>query len=105
MQASKSLQERQNELRPLLATRDGRAELEGLAARYHAAGGRVRVEGTPLITYILVHERERGLIRDWPRSSCGRFSSAALPRPLPRARRLRQGSGRGLPASAAAGQD
>jgi hypothetical protein len=63
MQASKSLQERQNELRALLATREGRAELEGLAARYHAAGGRVRVEGTSLITYILVCERERGLIR------------------------------------------
>ena len=64
MQASKSLQERQNELRALLATREGRAELEGLAASHHAAGGRVRVEGTSLITYILVHEREQGLICD-----------------------------------------
>ena len=63
MQASKTLQERQAELRALLATREGRDELEGLASRYYTAGGRVRVEGTSLITYILVHERERGLIR------------------------------------------
>jgi hypothetical protein len=63
MQASKTLQERQTELRALLATREGRDELEGLASRYYAAGGRVRVEGTSLVTYILVHERERGLIR------------------------------------------
>ncbi len=63
MQASKTLQERQAELRALLATREGRDQLEGLASRYYAAGGRVRVEGTSLITYILVHERERGLIR------------------------------------------
>jgi hypothetical protein len=49
MQAKKTLQERQ-------------AELEALATRYHAATGRARYEGTSLITYILVHERERGLI-------------------------------------------
>jgi len=64
MRASKSLQERQNELRALLATREGRNELEGLASRYYAAGGRVRVEGTSLITYILVYEREQGLIHN-----------------------------------------
>lgn len=58
----KTLNQRQAELQPLLATREGREQLEALAARYHAASGRIRVEGTSLITYILVHERERGLI-------------------------------------------
>jgi hypothetical protein len=61
MQA-KTLDERQRELRALLATPDGREELEALATRYHAANGRPRYEGTSLITYILVHERERGMI-------------------------------------------
>ena len=42
--------------------RGGTDELQGLAARYHAAGGRERSEGASLITYILVHEREHGLI-------------------------------------------
>ena len=41
---------------------EGREQLEALATRYHAANGRIRVEGTSLITYILVHEREQGLI-------------------------------------------
>ena len=58
----KTLNQRQAELQPLLATREGRAELEALALRYYAASGRIRVEGTSLITYLLVHERERGLI-------------------------------------------
>ena len=62
MQATKTLQQRQKELQGLLGTREGRDELEGLATRYYAAGGRIRVEGTSLVTYILVHERERGLI-------------------------------------------
>jgi hypothetical protein len=62
MQAKKTLQERQTELQTLLKTREGQAELEALATRYHAATGRARYEGRSLITYILVHERERGLI-------------------------------------------
>jgi hypothetical protein len=56
------LNQRQAELRPLLATREGREELEALASRYYAASDQIRVEGTSLITFILVHERERGLI-------------------------------------------
>jgi hypothetical protein len=43
-----------------LWVRDG----DDLATRYYAASGRIRVEGTSLITYILVHERERGLIEE-----------------------------------------
>jgi hypothetical protein len=62
MPAKKTLEERQTELRTLLKTREGQAELEALATRYQAATGRARYEGTSLITYILVHERERGLI-------------------------------------------
>jgi hypothetical protein len=60
--AKKTLNQRRAELQPLLATRDGREELEALATRYYAASGRARFEGTSLVTYILVHERERGLI-------------------------------------------
>jgi hypothetical protein len=59
---TKTLERRQKELRALLATAEGRAELQALAVRYHTAGGRVWVERTSLVTYILVHERERGLI-------------------------------------------
>ena len=62
MQQPKTLQERQKELQALLATPRGQAELEALAGRYHTAGGRDRVPRTSVITYILVHERERGLI-------------------------------------------
>ena len=58
----KTLNQRQAELQPLLATREGREELEALATRYYAANGRIRVEGTSLLTYILVHEREKGLV-------------------------------------------
>ncbi len=59
----KTLNQRQAELQPLLATREGREQLEALATRYYAASGRIRVEGTSLITYILVHEREKGLVQ------------------------------------------
>ena len=62
MPATKTLEQRQAELRALLATLEGREELEALATRYYAVSGRIRVEGTSLVTYILVHERERGLI-------------------------------------------
>jgi hypothetical protein len=60
---TKTLDERQRELQALLRTREGRDELEALAIRYQAANGRARYEGTSLITYILVHEREKGLIQ------------------------------------------
>jgi hypothetical protein len=62
MQQPKTLQQRQAELQALLATPQGRAELEELASSYSAAGGRVRPWGTSVITYILVHERQMGLI-------------------------------------------
>jgi hypothetical protein len=60
---AKNLQERERELQSLLATPAGRQQLQELAARYCAAGGRLKPAGTSAITYILVHEREQGLIR------------------------------------------
>jgi len=62
MTAKKTLQQRQRELQSLLATPAGRQELAELEARYQAAGGKVRPGRASVITYILVHEREKGLI-------------------------------------------
>ncbi len=62
MSAKKTLQLREKELQALLATTAGRDELQGLVARYHAAGGKERPEGASVVTYILVHERAHGLI-------------------------------------------
>jgi hypothetical protein len=56
----KTLPQREAELRTMLATAEGRADLEALAASYAAHGGGVR-HGS-VVTYILVHERTRGLI-------------------------------------------
>jgi hypothetical protein len=63
MTPQKTLPQREKELQALLATQAGREELRELAARYAAAGGRVRPERTSVITYILVYERGRGVIR------------------------------------------
>ena len=62
MRQKKTLPEREKELQLLLATPEGRAELEALAARYCKVTGRVRAEGRSVVTYILVYEREQGLI-------------------------------------------
>jgi hypothetical protein len=62
MSPKKTLQEREQELRTLLATPAGRKELQELASRYSAASGRLRPAGTSAITYIVVYEREQGLI-------------------------------------------
>jgi hypothetical protein len=62
MTAKKTLQQREKELQSLLATPAGRDELGKLVARYAAASGKVRPERASVITYILVYERERGLI-------------------------------------------
>jgi hypothetical protein len=62
MTPKKSLEQRQRELQVLLATPAGRDQLRELEARYAAAGGRLRPGGASVVTYILVHERERGLI-------------------------------------------
>ena len=62
MTQTKTLRQRQAELQALLATPAGRDELQQLGAHYTAASGKVRPERASVITYILVHERERGLI-------------------------------------------
>ena len=62
MPPQKTLQQREKELQSLLATPAGRAELRELESRYAAMGGRVRPAGASLVTYILVWEREHGLI-------------------------------------------
>jgi len=59
----KALSEREKELQSMLATPAGREEIRQLESRYQAASGRERPSRTSIITYILVHEREQGLIR------------------------------------------
>ena len=63
MLTPKTLQQREKELRALLATPSGREKLQQLESRYQAASGRLRPARTSVITYILVHEREQGLLR------------------------------------------
>jgi hypothetical protein len=63
MGPKKSLQEREKELQALLATPEGRQQVQELASRYNEASGKLRPIGTSAITYILVHERQEGLIR------------------------------------------
>jgi hypothetical protein len=58
----KSLEQRQKELQSLLATPAGQQELQKLESQYGEASGRPRSTGRSIITYILVHERELGLI-------------------------------------------
>jgi hypothetical protein len=62
MSPKKTLQQREQELRSLVATPAGREELQELASRYYAASGKLKPAGTSAITYILVYEREQGLI-------------------------------------------
>jgi len=62
MLPTKTLREREKELQALLAHRAGQELLSTLEARYQARSGRVRPEGTSVVTYILVYERERRLI-------------------------------------------
>ena len=62
MPQTKTLQQRETELRSLLAHPTGRKELQALESRYQEESGRMKPAKTSVITYILVHERERGLI-------------------------------------------
>jgi hypothetical protein len=60
--STKNLQQREKELQALMKTPEGRRELERLSERYSEAGGRVRPHKASIITFLLVYERERGLI-------------------------------------------
>jgi hypothetical protein len=62
MTPKKTLQQRERELQLLLATPEGRKELEEVESRYHAAGCRPRPARASVITHILVYEREIGLL-------------------------------------------
>jgi len=62
MTTPKTMLERERELQALMDTPEGRATLERLADEYAAASGEARARSS-VITYILVHERVRGLIR------------------------------------------
>jgi hypothetical protein len=62
MSRLKTLQEREKELQSLLADEAGKQQLQELASRYHAVSGNPKPARTSVITYILVHEREQGLI-------------------------------------------
>ena len=62
MPQTKTRLEREKELQALMGTAEGREELEALARRYQTEGGRVRPERTSIITYVLVHERQLGLV-------------------------------------------
>jgi hypothetical protein len=63
MPPTKTLQEREKDLRSLLTTTAGQEQIQELASRYHATSDRLRPAGTSAVTYILVHERAKGLIR------------------------------------------
>ena len=62
MTQKKTLQEREEELRLLIATAAGLEAVEQLASRYSAVSGRLKPPGRSAVTYILVHERGQGLI-------------------------------------------
>ena len=62
MLQKKTLQEREKDLQALLATEAGRKEIQDLASQYAAESGKLRPSGKSAITYILVHEREQGVI-------------------------------------------
>jgi hypothetical protein len=62
MTRSRSLHEREKELRALLATPAGREELEATVDRYTKENGKGLSPRASPITFILVHERVKGLI-------------------------------------------
>jgi len=64
MSPKKTLPQREKELQALLASPSGRKELEALEAQYQAASGKGRPGNRSVITYLLVHERSKGLITD-----------------------------------------
>jgi hypothetical protein len=57
-----TLEQREKELQALLTSSAGQKELHELESRYATASGRYRAKRTSIITYILVYEREQGLI-------------------------------------------
>ncbi len=62
MALKKTLQQRERELQALLTTPAGQAELQELETSYTAKDSYLRPRRASLITYLLVYEREHGLI-------------------------------------------
>jgi hypothetical protein len=62
MSAVKTLPEREKELQSMLTTTIGRAQLRDLKDKYEADRGMPNPIGKSVISFILVHEREKGLI-------------------------------------------
>jgi hypothetical protein len=62
MTPTKTLQQRERELQSLVADPTGREKLLELVSEYHAASDIVKSVKMSVITYILVHEREQGMI-------------------------------------------
>ncbi|CAN5578862.1 hypothetical protein BH10PLA2_BH10PLA2_39920 [soil metagenome] len=62
MTLKKTLRQRELELQALHATEEGRIGLQKLESEYAKVQGACRVPNTSVITFILVHERQRGLI-------------------------------------------
>lgn len=62
MSPKKTVPQREKELQSLLATAAGREELHELESRYFESNGNHRPAKTSVITYILVHERQGGII-------------------------------------------
>jgi len=63
MHSKKTVLQREKELQLLLATPAGRTELHELEARCHETNDRIRPPKTSVVTFILIHEREQGLIK------------------------------------------
>ena len=62
MTPKKPLHEREKELQSLLTTPASREKLLGLAADYQEVSGKVKPAGASASTYMLVDERQHGLI-------------------------------------------
>ena len=62
MHSKKTVQQREKELQSLLTTPAGRTELHELEVRYHETSDRIRPPKSSVVTFILIHEREQGLI-------------------------------------------
>ena len=62
MPVKKTLPEREKELRLLLQSNGGETKLQELASNYAAEGGQHNWTGGSVITYIIVYERNHGLI-------------------------------------------
>ena len=62
MTPMKTLRQREKELQILLPTPAGLTQIQDLAASYGESSGHAMAAGTSLITYILIYERDRGLI-------------------------------------------